>query len=1022
MKKTLFLSAILGAALCSSAFGASLTTDTSVINGVTYNGGVFTIAQATDNFSSVGKSADVTSTNGTITQGSSISWHAFASNQDMDYGHTVHLTKAGLHKSDFGPFTIGGLIVDAQDSLVQLGRIDGNTVLEINGAHDVNMDIKADTELLGKNDVMVYQGGTWNVASGKTLTLKTDGSHSITIDDVSITNNGGGTIKLDTTAVNVKISETAKTEGNGFGAVVINRQIATGTVDASTVTTWKVNGTTDESLSYNSETNTLTGDSRTTTNYYINDASADWSLTGATTATVNIEGEMGISNNTYTLNTLTINGGTVKSNRSNGTGIITGDIVINGGGKLSIVQGGKDAFGYNGNATKSITLTGTDADHKAVLDLSFNEDGGTTTMSANIVMNGFAEISGNRGFNTFYYDATRAGSITVNGTNNVISSELSIRKASTLTVKEGGELLISGKVSRFGGFDGALTKTGAGTLTITGNITGGSIIGDGAKTIIKDNTISGGTFQNVTFTNAKVNGTITLNNVTGDGKLQAALGGLSKSDAQGATGTINLGGGEYTFNADSTANGLNLVFSANTEINGHGYDSDGHIITLSNGASVNTGAHELKIESEATLKVTNGAVTSGTIILGHNQTSNPGFLSMTGGSITTGFIKSNAGYAASENTFTMAGGTLTFTKPASEGDTAYNAIDGVTATITGGTLSTAQAAWKIDNENVTLSGVTISGANAATLSHVKLGDTTTKIHTDTTVTGGITSVGYRNGQYAFLVENNHTLTFTDADYDLSNSSAGIGVTAGSKVVVESDASLTVKTFVASSTNVAGNGNLTVKDGGSVNVQGGGFRDAYLNDIVLDGSLTVANGATLTTNALTGGAASSLAVNGTVNVGGTAPVTVGCLTLGSNATITVQNHNGSLTTTDLTVNGTSEVNANLVVNGGTITFADNTTLTMGCSVTIGSTDAVTVVLTQDMVDAVATNGYYDLFTSVETATLGNIVFVAADGVTLNDGTAYSLQWDGSRIYVAPEPATATLSLLAFAALCARRKRH
>lgn len=155
--------------------------------------------------------------------------------------------------------------------------------------------------------------------------------------------------------------------------------------------------------------------------------------------------------------------------------------------------------------------------------------------------------------------------------------------------------------------------------------------------------------------------------------------------------------------------------------------------------------------------------------------------------------------------------------------------------------------------------------------------------------------------------------------------------------------------------------------------------------------------------------------------------IGALTLNAGSVLTLGtadgSHTATLTTSSLTVNGTAAINADLVVNGGTITFADNATLTMGCNVIIGSDDTVTVVLTQDMVDTVAATGRYDLFTSVETATLGShIVFVGADGVTLTSPSVYSLQWDGAKIYVTPEPATATLSLLALAALASRRRRR
>lgn len=125
------------------------------------------------------------------------------------------------------------------------------------------------------------------------------------------------------------------------------------------------------------------------------------------------------------------------------------------------------------------------------------------------------------------------------------------------------------------------------------------------------------------------------------------------------------------------------------------------------------------------------------------------------------------------------------------------------------------------------------------------------------------------------------------------------------------------------------------------------------------------------------------------------------------------------TTQLTVTGAdSTLNANLAVNGATLTFADDALLTVSGSVTLSN---AVVALTQTMVDTIAANGRVDLFTGMTNADLGNITFVRADGQELAQAGVYKVSFDGTSIYVTPEPATATLSLLALAALAARRKR-
>lgn len=124
---------------------------------------------------------------------------------------------------------------------------------------------------------------------------------------------------------------------------------------------------------------------------------------------------------------------------------------------------------------------------------------------------------------------------------------------------------------------------------------------------------------------------------------------------------------------------------------------------------------------------------------------------------------------------------------------------------------------------------------------------------------------------------------------------------------------------------------------------------------------------------------------------------------------------------LAVCGDAFMEGDLAVLGGTLAFADGAVLTMGCSVTIGTADIVTVVLTQEMVDTLAADGQVTLFRDVEEAHLGSAVtFASPEGEALPN--TYQLRYDVGRIFLAPEPVTATLSLLALAGLASRRRRQ
>ena len=192
-------------------------------------------------------------------------------------------------------------------------------------------------------------------------------------------------------------------------------------------------------------------------------------------------GTLALGNHQFTgVPSLTINdGGTVTTNNDNGNGLVGGTITINAGGTLK-ATGGKDIFGYDNGATDKVVMQGS-AEKVAKIDLSGLASGNSVTMTTDLEMKGYSTITGGA-INSW------DGAITVSGTGNTIS-DFALRKAVTIDVAAGGALEI-GTLSRFTGFSEALTKTGAGTLTLKGGVidtaitmSGGTLALDGAFTV-----------------------------------------------------------------------------------------------------------------------------------------------------------------------------------------------------------------------------------------------------------------------------------------------------------------------------------------------------------------------------------------------------------------------------------------------------------------------------------------------------------------------------------------------------------
>lgn len=690
MKKTMFLAALMGAALSGTAMGATTYSD-----GVTYSGNIFNIAADSSatfhdrNFTNYysndsgdwvngkafnGNNNDKkfylgSDTEGQTTTGGVNFWRYAFGDGNGKY-QTLRLNGASQDvylETQFSPFTLGGIITEAGDHTYTIGRKGGDCaiVIQAENGQQANMSIGADTRLsvgvnASKNSVTVASSGTWNIASGKTLTMaqiNASGAVANVGGGVSLGNNvqlnvtGGGTLDIHSATLSIGAgsamnigsdttiafsgtinvigaeedivpgTETQKTEGNGFGTAQYSHVVYTGEGTLSGDVTWQFNGTTD-GVNYDAATHTITGSGNSLT-YYVNEGVNISTLAGAKHLVVNSTSggvnQLGLSNSTYgDMATLTINGGRVITARNNGTGFMKGDVTVNAGGTLAVVESGQDALGWGDGATKSITLIGSE-EAKATFEMSYTNSN-TLTMATNLNLNGHSQVTGTRAFNTY------GGVITAEGTDNVISSGVQLRSAASFVVKEGGELLISGAVtaSAENGAAYSMTKTGDGTLTISGNISGTAahkvtINGDGANTIITSASVSNATLNDVTLngssysmTNVTFGGSTEVTaDVTETGTMTVASGSVTQMTGTLTADTLAISGTLDLAQTALTASTITLNSGATIELADHAGQLTTSALTVNGDSAINA---NLVFAANSVLTFTEGSVTLGCTI------------------------------------------------------------------------------------------------------------------------------------------------------------------------------------------------------------------------------------------------------------------------------------------------------------------------------------------------------------------------------------------------------------------------
>ncbi len=634
---------------------------------------------------------------------------------------------------------------------------------------------------------------------------------------------------------------------------------------------------------------------------------------------------------------------------------------------------------------------------------------------------------------------TQATNANLGGVNSVY-----IDSGSTLTLNTTEQSWSLG--SKYLYSSGTLAKTGTGKLAVSSStyFTGTFNVLNGELEL---NGTSGAKILRVAegSTLSVTDGKLNSQQLLGAGTLTAnSSNKLSIGDASGFTGTINVQKGEVHLDGATAAKSLSVASGATLSV------KEGNLFAVGGGNSVSiNGATLAANEGNWTL---NAATTvenitiSGTraVALGSDGDT-PAVVSLSGNIDATkgNLILKNTAIAA-DTTATLSGN-ITFEGLVDNKGT-LSLVDGSAINID--ELTFAHNAHFVDGENqeqqlhgngfLADSSVCLASGGSYNTGKVDVtldGKKVTDMALSTKTEGGKTELhvsGFNKAEENTYFVNQGTVTHAhikDVANEMGKTVNTIAVE--SKLVSDDNTDTSIQTLVGEGTLAkSGDGKLTVTDAkafsGDMEVCGGTLQveDADLMQMHKERKITVSKKAVVNLVKLgtTVATVKELHISGQGTLGvfqgdsakaGESDANVGNLTLGSGNKIVIGDGGGTL-------------EANLTTESGSILdFSAGATLSMGCDLTVNSG---TIIVLSDADFAALQNGAsVTLFTGVD-----NLINMDNSGLSIHKGSVegeemggqISFRTDGNgnaAIASVPEPATATLSLLALAGLAARRKR-
>lgn len=795
--------------------------------------------------------AQTLSGSGTNAIGPGMTWVSNADNSSTVWSGTLqgdgNFEKAGTGTLTFtGENTYTGITTVSAGTLVISGGlalwdngqviIDGGATFQVNSGENIGSiagsgSVVLNASLATNNSASTMFSGSMS-GSG---TLIKRGSGTLTLSGTN-TNSGGLSVNAGTVILygGAAISDTARLTLDG------------GTVELqSSETVGSLSGTTDINLDAN-----ILAVAGSDTTSYSGIISGSGALVKSGTGTLTLSG-----NNAYTGSTL-VSGGTlsIASDSNLGSGALTlngGTLAVTGtttidnaiaiggsSGTVNVATGEVTALSGLISGAGNLIKTGAGT---LVLSGTGNTFSGQLTVSAGTLS---VSASGNLGSSTVALDG---GQLDLNGSAGFSNFIALINNGNSQVINTGTGISAQLSGAIFG--IGSLTKTGAGTLVLSGtNLYSGTT------------TISGGTLSISSDSNLGA-GALTLNGgtlaVTGNTAIDNAV-----ALANGNFGTINIATGNSvtlsgvisgTGGIEKTGSGT-LVLSGTNTYTGTTTVSGG-ILSISSGSSLGTGALTL---SGTELAVTGTTTLTSSVSVASGAAS---FLDTGGNEVTLSGVVSGSGDLSKRGsgtlilsgantltgTLTVATGTLSIASDSNLGSGTLR-LDGARLDVTSDTVIDNNVVIEDDGANTINTGTGILARISSQISSagdlVKTGAGTLVLSGTSTYTGTTTVSGG-------LLQVEGSLANTAAVTVQSGATLGGSGSIGGAVTVQNGGSLnpgsSPGTLTVSSL-VLQNSSLLTYELDTPGVVGSGVNDlvSVTNGLTLDGILNIIRGSSFGT--------------------------------------------------------------------------------------------------------------------------------------------------------------------------------